>query len=134
MIHIHAVDDYYIAHQEMRYEAWCQDDDVKQQHNHDECCARCGTLLKARWTGYCSDACFYADNHPFIKNNLIVPLIESGNDYEAIISAPQVRNMFSCCSDPTVKRWKRAIERRCHERDMILDRAKEIENFNNQEY
>ena len=100
-------------------------------------CERCGELIAEEsyfdnevHRIYCSDNCFIRDNPRFVKDT-INQIIESGLDYEPTIRIKTMITIFSCCTEPTVNRWKRAIERRIHERDTILTQASEIENFNN---
>ena len=80
-------------------------------------CLHC--LNKTTFT-YCSDVCFYADNHPIIKIHLLGAIDDDLETYSAVIKS--FKSMFDCCTEPTVNRGKRAIERRIHERD-------EIENY-----
>ena len=101
-------------------------------------CESCGELITEEsyfdnheYRTYCSDNCFIRDNQRFVKNT-INQIIELGFSYERTIRIKTIITIFYCCTEPTVNRWKRAIERRIHERDQILAQAREIENFNNQ--
>lgn len=103
-------------------------------------CESCGELITEpscfdngyNWL-YCSDNCFIRDNPGFVKNT-INQISEMGFSYEQTIRIKTIISIFACCTEPTVNRWKRAIERRVHERDAILARAREMEYYEYQQF